>query len=152
MSDKIAKKLNIGERFGLFQFLPPEGDLVTYKEVRKLKETLNPSDQENQEYEFKYGFRCPHRKYNEDGKAFQCEFEETAEIAPRCPVHDVLCVTIGTMFWKPEMAGIEKEIWLNKTALKIITEALRKARDNKKVNDANYSLFIKFGIKEKDEE
>ncbi len=152
MSDKTSKKLTIGERFGLFQFLPAEGDLVTYKELRKLKETLNPSSQEDGEYEFKYGFRCPHRKYDKDGKAFQCEFEEVAEIAPRCPVHDVLCLMTGQLQWKPEMATVEKEIWLNKTSLKIITEALRKARDDKKVNDANYSLFVKFGIKDKDDE
>ena len=151
MTDKTTKKLTIGERFGLFQFLPPEGDLVTYKEVRKLKETLNPNAKEDEEYTFKYGFRCPRQKYDDDGKAFQCEFQEMAEIAPRCPIHDVLCVMTGQLTWKREMAAVEKEIWLNKTSLKIITEALRKARDDKKVNDANYSLFVKFGIKDKDE-
>lgn len=151
MSDKTSKRLTIGERFGLFQFLPQEGDLVTYKEIRKLKETLNPSAKEDEEYGFKYGFRCPHMEMQPDGKRFQCEFEEMAEVAPRCPIHDVLCVQTGQLTWKPEMAIVEKEIWLNKTSLKIITEALRKARDDKKVNDANYSLFVKFGIKEKDD-
>lgn len=151
MASKVSKKLTIGERFGLFQFLPEAGDLVTYKEVRKLKETLNPNDKENEEYGFKYGFKCSHREMQPDGKYSKCEFEETAEIAPRCPVHDVLCVMSGTMNWKPEMASVEKEIWLSKTALRIITEALRKARDEKKVNDANYSLFQKFKIGDKDE-
>lgn len=151
MSDKVSKKLTIGERFGLFQFLPPQGDLVTYKEVRKLKETLNPSSKEDEEYGFTYGFRCSHRELQSDGKMFQCEFEGVGEIAPRCPVHDVLCVMTGQMFWKLEMASVEKEIYFSRVALKIVTEALRKARDEKKVNDANYSLFVKFGIKEKDD-
>jgi len=144
-------KLTIGERFGLFQFLPSEGDLVTFKEIRKLKETLNPSSKEDEEYGFRYGFRCPHTEMQEDGKRFQCEFEDIAEIAPRCPVHNELCLMNGQLAWKPEMVAIEKEIYLSKTAMKIVTEALRKARDEKKVNDTNYSLFVKFGIKDTDE-
>ena len=151
MADKTSKKLTIGERFGLFQFLSPEGDLVTYKEIRKLKETLNPSAKEDEEYGFKYGFRCPHKEMQPDGKRFQCEFEDVATTAPRCPVHDLLCVMTGQLWWKPEMASVEKEIWLSKTALRIVTEALRKARDEKRVNDSNYSLFVKFGIKDKDD-
>lgn len=145
-------KLNMGERFGLFGFLPQQGDVVTYKEIRKLKETLNPTSQEDEEYGFQYGFRCPNVAVQPpDGKQFRCEFEEMAETAPQCPIHDITCVQTGTLIWKPEMATAEKEIFFSKLAMKIITEALKKASEEKKVNDSNYSLFIKFGIEGKDD-
>lgn len=146
MNTKI--KLTIGERFGLFQFLPNEGDIVTFKELRKLRETLNPTSKEDEEYGFKYGFRCPHTEMQEDGKKFRCEFEELAEVSPRCPIHNEICVQTGTLTWKPEMALAEKEIFFSKLSMKIITEALKKASEEKKVNEANYSLFVKFGIKD----
>jgi len=142
----IKKKLTMGERFDLFSLLPQQGDLVTYKEIRKLKETLNPTSKEDEEYGFKYAFRCPSRELQPSGRQFQCEFEELAEVAPRCPIHDVLCVMTGTMSWKPEMAVVEKEIFFSKLSLKVITEALKKASEEKRVNDSNYSLFVKFGV------
>jgi hypothetical protein len=144
-------KLTIGERFGLFQLLPQEGDIITYKELRKLKETLNPTSKEDEEYGFKYGFRCPHTEMQPDGKRFQCEFEEFAETAPLCPIHNQSCVMGNRLIWKPEMAMAEKEIFFSKLAMKIITEALKKASEEKKVNDSNYSLFVKFGIEDKDD-
>ena len=144
----IKKKLTMGERFDLFSLLPQQGDLVTYKEVRKLKETLNPTSKEDEEYGFQYAFRCPSRELQSDGRQFQCEFEEIAEVAPRCPIHDVLCVMTGTMAWKPEMAAVEKEIFFSKLSLRVIAEALKKANEEKKVNDNNYSLFVKFGVED----
>lgn len=144
-------KLTMGERFGLFQFLPQQGDIVTFKELRKLKETLNPTSQEDEEYGFKYGFRCPHTEMKDDGKRFRCEFEEISETAPRCPIHNEICIQTGALTWKPEMALVEKEIFFSKLAMKIITEALKKASEEKKVNDSNFSLFEKFKIEGKDD-
>ena len=145
---QISKKLTMAERFGLFQFLPPEGDLVTYKEIRKLKETLNPTSKEDEEYSFEYGFRCPHVELQSNGKGFQCEFTTMATITPDCPIHKERCMSTGMLGWKPEMALVEKEIFFSKLSLKIITEALKKASKEKKVNDTNYSLFVKFGVED----
>jgi len=148
LSDTKSVKLTIGERFTLFGLLPREGDIVTFKELRKLRETLNPTSKEDEEYGFKYGFRCPHKELQSDGKQLQCEFEALTEVAPKCPLHDELCVATGTLTWKPEMAKVEKEIFLSKLAEKIITEALKKANEEKKVNDSNYSLWEKFKVEE----
>jgi hypothetical protein len=148
--DKLSKsvKLTIGERFGLFGLLPKEGDVVTFKELRKLRETLNPTSQEDEEYGFKYGFRCPHSKLDDKGKRFQCEFQEYKETAPTCPIHNELCVMAGGLSWKPEMAMTEKEIFFSPLSMKIVTEALKKASQEKKVTDYNYSLFKKFGVED----
>ena len=42
---KISKKLTMGERFFLMSILPP-ADYVTFKILRKLKDTLAPSEEE----------------------------------------------------------------------------------------------------------
>ena len=146
MSKTKSVKLTIGERFGLFGLLPKEGDVVTFKELRKLRETLNPTSQEDEEYGFKYGFRCPHSEVGTDGKRFQCEFEEYKETAPNCPIHNELCVMTGNLSWKPEMATVEKEIFFSPLSMKIITEALKKANEEKRVTDQNYSIFEKFEV------
>lgn len=148
MAETKSVKLIIGERFGLFGLLPKEGDVVTFKELRKLRETLNPSSQEDGEYGFKYAFRCPHTEMQLDGKRFRCEFEEFNEVAPKCPIHDELCIQAGSLSWKPEMALVEKEIFFSKLAIKIVAEALKKASEEKKVNDSNFSLFEKFGVED----
>jgi hypothetical protein len=44
MSTKESRKLTIGDRLVLLSILPQEGDYVTLKIMRKLRETLAPSD------------------------------------------------------------------------------------------------------------
>ena len=137
MVDKISKKLTMGERFVLLNNLPKEGDLVTFKILRKLRETLSPSEAEIKEYGFKNSFRCPHREYDDKGKAFQCEVEEeAAESPPKCPIHDEFMQPIGRVSWNPEKWNTEKEIWFGAKANSIIVEALKRVSEtDKKIND-----------------
>ena len=137
MAEKISKKLTMAERFILLNNLPKEGDLVTFKILRKLRETLAPTEMEIKEYGFKNSFRCPHREYDERGKGFQCEVEEdAAEVSPKCHIHDVFMQPSGRVSWNPEKWKVEKEIWLGARANSIIVEALKRvSEEDKKVND-----------------
>ena len=136
MADKISKRLTMGERFVLLSNLPKEGDLVTFKILRKLRETLSPSEAEIKEYGFKNSFRCPHREYDEIGKAFQCEVEEISETQPKCSIHNELMQPSGRVSWSPEKWNTEKEIWFGTKANQIIVDALKKvSEEDKKVND-----------------
>lgn len=150
--DKISKKLIMGERFVLLNNLPKEGDLVTFKILRKLRETLSPSEEEIREYGFTNSFRCPHRDYNEKGKAFQCEVEGESEAPPKCHIHDVFMHPTGRVSWSPDKWGIEKEIWFGPKANNIIMETLKKvSEDDKKINDdVLASLHDKFVGAEED--
>ena len=146
MADKISKKLTMGERFILLNNLPKEGDLVTFKILRKLRETLAPAEKEIKDYGFKNSFRCPHREYDEKGKAFQCEVETESEVIPKCHIHDVFMQPTGRISWNPEMWNAEKEIWFGATANQIIVDTFKKiSEEDKKINDDIIaSLYEKF--------
>jgi len=153
--DKISKKLTMAERFVLLNNLPLQGDLVTFKILRKLRETLSPSEAEIKEYGFKDSFRCPHREYDEVGKAFRCEVaEEAAEAQPKCHIHDVFMVPTGRVSWNPEKWNVTKEIWFGQKANSIITETLKKVgEEDKQINDdVIASLYEKFIEGDEEEE
>jgi len=152
LADKISKKLTMAERFVLLNNLPREGDLVTFKILRKLRETLAPSETEIREYEFKNSFRCPHREYDEKGKAFQCEVEAEGESPPKCHIHDAFMQPTGRVTWNPDKWTLEKEIWFGGKANTIIMETLKKvSEEDKKINDDILaSLYEKFVNAEED--
>lgn len=153
MADKISKKLTMGERFLLLAKLPTP-DYVTYKILRKLKETLSPSEKEIKDYGFKNSFRCPHREYDENGKAFKCEVEEMSVEAPVCPVHNEPMRPSGQVTWNVAMWNKTKEIWFGTKANSIIVEALKViSEEDRKVNgDLVTSLYDKFLSSEEEEE
>ena len=147
MSDKLSKSLNMAERFVLLNNLPREGNLVTFKILRKLRETLSPDEKEIKEYGFLNSYRCPHREYDEKGKAFQCEVEGEDKTPPKCHIHNVFMNPTGRVSWNPEKWNVEKEIWFGNTANQIIVDTLKKvSEEDKKINDdvlANlYDKFI----------
>lgn len=154
MVDKISKKLIMGERFVLLNNLPKEGDLVTFKILRKLRETLGPTEKEIKEYEFKNSFRCPHKEYDKKGKAFQCEVEEIADSPPKCPIHDEVMQPTGRVSWSLKMWDVEKEIWFGNKANQIIVDTLKKiSEEDKKINDDLVaSLYDKFVSSEEEDE
>ena len=135
--DKINKKLTMAERFVLLNNLPREGDLVTFKILRKLRETLSPDEREIEEYEFKNSYRCPHKEYDENGKAFKCEVEEEAsKDPPKCHIHDVFMQPMGRVSWSPDKWNVEKDVWFGAKANQIIVDSLKKvSEEDKKIND-----------------
>jgi len=154
MADKISKKLTMAERFVLLNNLPLEGDLVTFKILRKLRETLAPSEKEIKDYGFKNCYRCPHKEYDEKGKAFQCEVEAEGETPPKCHIHNDFMRPTGRASWNPEKWNTEKEIWFGATANSIIMDALKKvSEEDKKINDDVIAgLYEKFVKQEEEEE
>lgn len=145
----------MAERFILLNNLPKEGDLVTFKILRKLRETLSPSEAEIKEYEFKNSYRCPNREYDEKGKAFQCEVEVLAsEAQPKCHIHDILMMPSGRTSWSEEKWDTQKEIWFGAKAEQIIMESLKKiSEEDKNINDDVLAgLYEKFIMGEEDED
>ena len=152
MADKISKKLTMSERFVLLNNLPKEGDLVTFKILRKLRETLSPSEAEIKEYGFKNSFRCVHKEYDDKGKAFQCEVEGEDESPPKCHIHDELMQPAGRVSWSSEKWDTEKEIWFGAKANQIIIDALKKvSEEDKKINDDVLASLCEKFVKEEAE-
>jgi len=136
MANKISKPLIMAERFVLLNNLPQQGDLVTFKILRKLRETLSPDEREIKEYKFNNTYRCPHRDFDEKGKGFQCEVEETSEFPIKCKVHDIFMQPSGRVSWDEEKWNDTKEIWFGAKANQIIIDALKKvSEEDKQIND-----------------
>ncbi len=154
MSDKISKRLTMGERFVLLNNLPQEGDLVTFKILRKLRETLAPTEAEIKEFSFKNSFRCSHQDFDERGKSFRCEVEvESAEVPPKCHIHDLNMKPSGRVSWDSKKWEDTKEIWFGPKANQIIVDTLKKVcEEDKKVNDdllaSLYDKFVDSGEEE----
>lgn len=144
----------MAERFVLLSNLPKDGDLVTFKILRKLRETLSPSEAEIKEYSFKNSFRCPHREYDEKGKSFQCEVEEISGDPPKCSIHDKFMQPSGRVTWDEKKWTDTKEIWFGMKANQIILDALKKvSEEDKQINDdVIASLCDKFLGAEDEEE
>ena len=154
MSDKISKKLTMGERFVLLNNLPREGDLITFKILRKLREALAPSELEIKEYDFKNSFRCPNREYDERGKAFQCEVDsEASKDPPKCHIHNIFMQPTGRVSWSPEKWDAQKEIWFGAKANQIIVDTFTKvSEEDKKVNDDIIASLIEKFVGSDEEE
>lgn len=149
MSDKFSKKLTMGERFLILGALP-QPDFVTFKILRKLKESLSPSEEEIKVYEFKTLFQCPHREYDGNGKADECEYQEEGIEQPACPIHKELMKSAGRVSWSPKMRDELKEIFFGAKALELIVTALKGVSEEaKKQNgDLMISLYEKFSDEE----
>jgi len=144
----------MGERFHILSILPPEGNWVTFKILRKLKETLAPDEKENEEYRFEQEYRCSFMSYDDRGKREQCEYTEVSLEPPKCPIHDKLCIPNGRLFWKDELAGKEKEIWLGDKARSLIVSALKELEDGGRLSEeaGTGQLYEKFVKSEEDQE
>lgn len=150
MSKETKVKLNIGERFHLIALLPEQGNYVTFKTLRKLRETLAPNEAEASEYGFVDEYQCTNVDYDERGKGFQCEYKltplKTPSSLPVCPIHEKACMPTGKLSWNPELADREKEIWFSPSAVKIVHETLERLNIEEQLSekDGTLALFEKF--------
>ena len=146
MSKELLVKLNMGERFQLQTLLPEQGNYITFKALRKLKETLAPSDEEYKEYEFKQAYQCPNVEYDNDGRKIQCEYSEVSDSVVVCPIHNKVCNPTNQLFWKNELVDKQKEIYISKVAEKVILEILQRKNVEEELSeqDGTLALYEKF--------
>ena len=125
------------ERLKLVEILPPQGDILTLKIVRKLRETLSFTEEELKSMGVRYEYVCPEDK---------CENKLVMPTAPRCGEHDVLMIPTGqlSMSLTPEMQTKTKEIHMGPQAMVIASEALKRADGDKQLTVAHISLYDKF--------
>ena len=98
-------ELDVKERINLLSILPQEGNFVTLKVIRQLRESLSFSEDEHKQYKF---------------------------------VHEESRVT-----WDDKVEQV-KEIEIGEKATDIITEALKKLNDDKKLTDEHFTIYEKF--------
>ena len=138
-------ELTTVERLKLLEILPPEGDILTLKILRKLRETLSFTEDELESIGARSEYACPFRG-EVDGVLTRCENSGFFPVAPKCAEHDILMVPTGqtTMSLTPEVQTKVKEVHMGPQAMGLASEALRRLNENKQLTEVHISLYDKF--------
>ena len=132
-------QLNILERLALLEIIPKEGDFVTLKLVRKLRETLSFSEVEIAQIDFNQNWRCP-----------KCQKETASPDAPKCECGSYMAST-GNVVWDREKGEkVLKEIHMGEKMMTMCVTTLKKLDSEKKLTESYFSLYEKFIKAEED--
>lgn len=127
-------KLAVFERIVLQNILPQEGDFITLKLVRKLREALAFSEKEIAEINFRNHWKCP-----------KCQKAEVSSEMPKCPECDLYMQLAGQVTWDDEKAKkVVKDVFMGAKMLSLCESTLKKLGDEKKLTDQHFSLYAKF--------
>jgi len=135
-------KLTVIERIVLQNILPQEGDFITLKLIRKLREALSFSEKEIAEIDFKNYWQCS-----------KCQKEELSAEAVKCGDCDVYMQPAGKVNWNDEKAKkVVKDVFMGDKMLALCSSTLKKLSDEQKLTEQHMSLFEKFTKAEEDAE
>lgn len=146
-------KLATMERVKLLETLPPQGDILSLKILRKLRETLSFSEEELKHFDCSYEYMCTFREIDKDGKQERCINKGFFKEQPTCGKHNKLMERTGqmTFYVPPEFQVLEKDIYMGAKAREIVTNALKRLNDQKILTEAHVSLYEKFFPPEEEE-
>jgi len=126
--------LTVAERLVLQNILPKEGDYVTVKLVRKLRESLAFSEKEIADINFQNHWKCP-----------KCGKVELSADVLKCEDCGIYMIPAGAVTWDEEKAGkVVKDVHLGKAMLKLCETSLQRLSDEKALKDEQLSLYEKF--------
>ena len=128
-------KLTFEERMTLSGVLPPQGDFLTLKIIRKLKESLSPTEEEWTKVDPRDEYKC--------SKCEQTMYDNPIS-APKCVECDVDMGKTGMRVWRPENDAI-KDIYLGAKAKEICVAVLKRLNDEQLLTEGHMSLYEKFG-------
>lgn len=114
-------KLGVFDRLVLLNILPREGDILSLRQVRRLREALSFSDEEHAALGLHV---C-------SGPNTDCD---------RCSADPAAA---GQVHWKTE-AEVLKEVDIGPRAAQIITDALKALNDGRKLREEHIPLFERF--------
>lgn len=140
-------QLDIMERVKLLEALPPEGDLLTLKIVRKLREALSFSEEELKTFGKTDEYMCPYRGEDANtGKMVKCDNSGYFPTQPTCAEHGILMLPTGQMNLTipPGALANVKEIHMGTQAMLVASNALKQLNNQKQLTDAHVSLYEKF--------
>lgn len=133
-------KLLVPERIILQGILPKEGDFITLKLVRKLREALSFSEEEIKLLGFTYEFSCP-----------KCKQVIFSPAPLNCGTCNVAMVVGGNIRWKQENDP-SKDVYMGSKAKELCVSALKELDQKKKLTEQFMELFEKFIPSESEED
>lgn len=140
-------ELTIQERVKLLEILPAQGDLLTLKILRKLRETLSFSEEELTKFGTRYEYVCPSRIETDEGLVFCTNRGWFPKLpVPKCGEHNIEMVQTGQMnlLVPPESVSLVKEIHMGLQAVSIASNALKHLNDTKQLTEDLVGLYEKF--------
>lgn len=127
-------KLTVFERLMLQNILPAQGDFITLKLVRKLKEALAFSEKEVAEIDFRNHWKCP-----------KCQKVELAAEMAKCPDCDIYMMPAGSVTWNEEKAKkVVKDVHMGSKMLALCESTLKKLSGEGQLTEQHISLYEKF--------
>jgi len=127
-------KLNVFERLVLQSILPKEGDYVSLKLVRKLREALAFNEKEIAEIDFKNHWRCP-----------KCQKVALSAEAIKCQDCGIYMIPAGQVTWDEEKAkAVVKEVHMGDKMRGLCESTLKKLSDEQRLTEQHMSLYEKF--------
>lgn len=134
-------KLTVFERLKLQNLLPGEGNFVTLKLIRKLRESLSFSEKEIAEIGFKNHWKCQ-----------ACDTTEISAQAPKCSSCGNYMQPSGMVNWDEEKAlKIIKDVHFGRAMNDLIRGTLKKLSEEDKLTEQTMSLYELF-VEAEDEE
>jgi len=122
--------------------LPKEGDFITLKLVRKLREALSFNEKEIAEINFKNHWRCP-----------KCEKVELSAESIKCQECGIHMILAGQVTWDEEKAiNVVKDVHMGKAMHNLCASTLKKLSDEGKLTEQHMSIYEKFVEDEEKEE
>ena len=109
--------LSLFERHALLEVLPAQGDFLTLKTIRKLREALSLQEGEDEEYDIR---------------------------KPGDKLDDGTIVGPGLIVWDTVKGAIPKEIPVGERATDIIVAGLKKLNQDQQLTDRYFTLYEKF--------
>lgn len=127
-------KLTVYERLSLQSILPQEGDFITLKLVRKLREALAFSEKEIAEINFRNHWHCP-----------SCNETILSAKMPKCGKCSVYMIPGGKVSWDEDKAkSVVKDVFMGNKMQALCEETLKKLSEAKKLTEDTMSLYAKF--------
>lgn len=127
-------KMTVIERIQLQNLLPAQGDFITLKLIRKLRESLSFSEKEIAEISFKNHWKCD-----------ICNTKEIAAQVPKCPKCGEYMTPAGMVNWDEGKAiKVIKDVHMGRTMRDLCRSVLKKLSDDKQLTEQTMPLYEKF--------
>ena len=128
--------LTIKERFAISSLLPSQGDILTLKDLRILREDLAVSQEDRKEVQFFTEFKCP-----------KCAIGDVFPAPVKCGICDAWMRPtgqVGCSNW-----DFTKEIAIPDYLFEVIITTLKRMNDHKQLKESHIGIYDRFvGSKE----